>query len=93
MIVGDIVNSVDHVKIARIAFVFIFSASSIAAQSQSAAKPSQKPKLPYCPSLDVGSMDQSVKPCVNFYQYACGGWQKSNPIPNDETRWAVYEKL
>jgi putative endopeptidase len=84
---------VDHVKIARIALVFILSVSSIAAQSQPGGKPSQKPTLPYCPSLDVSSMDPSVKPCVNFYQYSCGGWRTNNPIPNDETRWSVYGKL
>jgi endothelin-converting enzyme/putative endopeptidase len=30
---------------------------------------------------------------VNFYQYACGGWQKLNPIPADQAAWDVYAKL
>src|SRR5208282_5276176 len=45
------------------------------------------------PSLDVTSMDKSVDPCVNLYRYACGGWQKRNPIPPDQTSWSVYAKL
>src|SRR5579859_1250692 len=49
--------------------------------------------LPYSPSLDVSSMDKSVDPCVNLYQYSCGGWQKNNPIPPDQTSWSVYGKL
>ncbi len=52
-----------------------------------------EPALPYTPSLDVNSMDKSIDPCSNFYQYACGGWRKKNPIPPDQTSWSVYGKL
>jgi len=53
----------------------------------------QEPVLPYYPSLDLASMDKTVDPCVNFYEYSCGGWKKSNPIPPDQTSWSVYAKL
>jgi len=53
----------------------------------------QEPALPYSPSLDLTSMDKSVDPCVDFYHYSCGGWQKRNPIPADKTSWSVYAKL
>ncbi len=49
--------------------------------------------LPYTPSLDVAAMDRSVDPCADLYHYSCGGWQKGNPIPPDQTSWSVYDKL
>ncbi len=49
--------------------------------------------MPYSPSLDVANMDRSTDPCVNFYQYVCGGWTRRNPIPADQAAWSVYAKL
>ncbi|MFZ0772017.1 MAG: M13 family metallopeptidase [Candidatus Sulfotelmatobacter sp.] len=45
------------------------------------------------PALDVTSMDRSVDPCVDFFQYSCGGWIKSNPIPADQSSWDTYSKM
>ncbi|MGE5324559.1 MAG: M13 family metallopeptidase, partial [Actinomycetota bacterium] len=44
-------------------------------------------------SLDIASMDKTADPCVDFYQYTCGGWKKNNPIPPDQAAWSVYGKL
>jgi len=52
-----------------------------------------EPTMAYTPSLDVSAMDRTVDPCADFYTYSCGGWQKNNPIPPDQSSWSVYGKL
>jgi len=44
-------------------------------------------------ALDPKLMDTSADPCVNFYQYSCGGWAKQNPIPSDESSYGRGTEL
>src|SRR6476646_6144120 len=43
--------------------------------------------------FDINALDKSVDPCVDFYEFACGGWRKANPIPPDQTRWGRFNEL
>jgi putative endopeptidase len=44
-------------------------------------------------SFDMTAMDKSADPCNDFFQYACGGWRKANPIPADQARWSRFSEL
>ena len=87
----------------RLVIVALLAAECLAQQSRPAAETSPaksagaaaqaEAELPYTPSLDLTAMDRSADPCVDFYKFSCGGWQKKNPIPPDQTAWSVYGKL
>ncbi|MBV9947065.1 MAG: M13 family metallopeptidase, partial [Myxococcales bacterium] len=36
---------------------------------------------------EEAALDRSTAPCDDFYQFACGGWMKATPIPEDEASW------
>lgn len=43
--------------------------------------------------LNISDMDTTVSPGESFYQYATGGWQKANPIPDEYARYGSFDKL
>jgi endothelin-converting enzyme/putative endopeptidase len=38
-------------------------------------------------TIDDAAMDRSAQACGDFYQFACGGWIKATPIPDEEADW------
>ncbi|MCD6090106.1 MAG: M13 family metallopeptidase [Bacteroidales bacterium] len=56
---------------------------------QSCNEPMQKEMKP----IVMEDMDLTVSPKENFYQYANGGWIKSNPLPSDRSRFGSFDAL
>jgi putative endopeptidase len=60
----------------------------LAADASPASAPAKSPG-----AFDLRNLDRAVDPCVDFYEFACGGWRKANPIPPDQTRWGRFNEL
>uniref|UniRef100_A0A8C4HN60 Endothelin-converting enzyme 1 n=1 Tax=Dicentrarchus labrax TaxID=13489 RepID=A0A8C4HN60_DICLA len=44
-------------------------------------------------SAVIEALDRSIDPCHDFYNFACGGWVKNNPLPEGKSRWGPFSNL
>src|SRR3954452_6852275 len=44
-------------------------------------------------SVEVDALDRKADPCVDFYQFACGGWVAKNPVPADRRSFGRFTEL
>jgi putative endopeptidase len=50
-------------------------------RTASAAQATSAPRAPA--GVEIDTLDRKADPCVDFYEFACGGWIAKNPLPPD----------
>ena len=43
--------------------------------------------------IDIKNLDKNARPADDFYEFACGGWMKNNPLPAAYSRFGSFDRL
>jgi endothelin-converting enzyme/putative endopeptidase len=43
--------------------------------------------------VEIDALDRKADPCVDFYQFACGGWIAKNPLPADRRSFGRFGEV
>jgi endothelin-converting enzyme/putative endopeptidase len=71
-------------------FALPIAAALTHAQTSTASRPASSASAS---GLDLQFLDRGVDPCTDFYEFACGGWTKNQPIPADRSAWGRGQEL
>ncbi len=66
----------------------ILALSALAFAGASCSQKTAAPK-----GIDTANLDTIVSPKADFYDYACGGWMKANPLKPEYSRFGTFDQL
>jgi len=70
-------------KLSKIITMMVISTMTVNASAQE----------PLRSGIDLSDMNTSVRAADDFYEYACGGWMKKNPLPAAYSRFGSFDRL
>lgn len=70
-------------KMTKIIPVVMFACMGLTALGQGELKSGIKPE----------NLNKTVSPAEDFYEFACGGWMKNNPLPAAYSRFGSFDQL
>ncbi len=50
-------------------------------------------QTPLRTGIDLANLDTTAAPGTDFYEYACGGWMKANPLTGEYARFGSFDQL
>lgn len=74
-----------------ITLLVIAAAGACAAGMYSCSKSEATSPAPR--GFDLANLDTTVAPGEDFYDFACGGWMKANPLKGEYSRFGTFDQL